>query len=75
MEKEVDFVAVNGNETTYYQVSATVLDENTLARELAPLQKIADNYPKILLTLDYIGAGSNFDGITQLNLIDWLLAE
>lgn len=75
IEKEVDFVAVNGNETTYYQVSATVLDENTLARELAPLQKIADNYPKILLTLDYIGAGSNFDGINQLNLIDWLLAE
>jgi len=52
---------------------ATVLDETTLGRELEPLQKIPDNYPKFLLTLDEIGAGSNYDGIKQINLIDWLL--
>jgi Predicted ATPase (AAA+ superfamily) len=74
-EKEVDFVATDGSGITYYQVSATVLDENTLNRELAPLQKISDNHPKILLTLDDIMANANYDGIKQINIIDWLLRK
>ncbi len=74
-EKEVDFVAVDSDSVTYYQVAASVLDEDTLKRELDPLQKINDNHPKILLTLDEIGAGANYDGIRQYNLIDWLLNE
>ena len=72
-EKEVDFVATNMNEVEYYQVSASVLDEKTLERELAPLKEIKDNYPKILLTLDDIGNGANYEGIRQINVIDWLL--
>lgn len=72
-EKEVDFVAANMNEVEYYQVSASVLDEKTLERELAPLQEIKDNYPKTLLTLDEIGNGANYEGIKQINVIDWLL--
>lgn len=74
-EKEVDFVATNMNEVEYYQVSASVLDEQTLKRELAPLQDIQDHYPKILLTLDDIGNGVNYAGIKQMNIIDWLLQE
>lgn len=74
-EKEVDFVAVGVNGTEYYQVSASVLDENTLARELAPLEAINDNYPKTLLTLDDIGNGMDYRGIKQVNVIDWLLNE
>ena len=72
-EKEVDFVATNMNEVEYYQVCASVLDEKTLERELAPLKEIKDNYPKILLTLDDIGNGANYEGIRQINVIDWLL--
>lgn len=72
-EKEVDFVATNMNEVEYYQVCASVLDEKTLERELAPLKEIKDNYPKILLTLDDIGKGANYEGIRQINVIDWLL--
>lgn len=72
-EKEIDFVANDFDETTYYQVSASVLDENTLQRELAPFEAIHDNYPKILLTLDDIGSGINYKGIKQVNVIDWLL--
>lgn len=74
-EKKVDFVATEGNEVTYYQVSASVLDESTMKRELKPLQQIPDHHPKILLTLDEIGAGANYDGIRQLNLINWLLEK
>lgn len=72
-EKEIDFVAVSSNEVEYYQVSASVLDETTLMRELAPLKEIKDNYPKTLLTLDEIGNGANYEGIRQINIIDWLL--
>jgi predicted AAA+ superfamily ATPase len=78
-EKEVDFVTngVTGAAGTagvsYYQVSATVLDENTLRRELEPLQKIQDNYPNYLLTLDEYMPAANYGGILQMNIIDWLL--
>lgn len=41
-EKKVDFVASSTDGITYYQVSATVLDETTLTRELEPLQKIPE---------------------------------
>jgi len=67
---EVDFVAVRDRKTEYYQVSASVLDENTLQRELAPFQYIRDNYPKFLITLDDFTGDHN--GIPQVNLIDWL---
>lgn len=72
-EKEVDFVANNSEGIVYYQVAATVLNEETLKRELEPLQKIPDHHPKLLLTLDEIGAGANYDGIRQVNLISWLM--
>ncbi len=70
---EVDFVARKLDSVLYVQVSASVLDEATLERELRPLQMIKDHHSKILLSLDEIGAQRNFDGIPQLNLIDWLL--
>ncbi|SEH37565.1 hypothetical protein SAMN05216583_1387 [Selenomonas sp. KH1T6] len=68
---EVDFVATKPTETKYFQVSATVLDEKTLERELAPLRKIPDHYSKILLTMDrsYI---TDYNGIKQVNIVDFL---
>ncbi len=72
---EVDFVAVSPGEICYYQVAASTLDENTLHRELSPLKKIPDNYPKFLLTLDVIFGTANYEGIRKINAIDWLLNE
>ncbi len=72
-ENEIDFVCHGMDDILYVQVSASVLDEKTLQRELFPLQKIRDNHPKLLLTLDEIGAGANHNGIRQYYLIDWLL--
>jgi len=74
-DKEVDFVAASHEGLIYYQVSASVLDENTLRRELAPLQAIQDNYPKILLSLDDIGSGKSHEGIQQKNLLQWLITS
>jgi len=70
---EVDFVAKNADGIVYYQVAATVLDQNTLKREIESLNKIDDHYPKILLTLDEIGTGIMDKGIKHLNALDWLL--
>ncbi len=72
-DKEVDFVVLNGEKVEYYQVALTVLDENTLKRELEPLKKIKDSYPKYLITLDEIGVNTNYDGIKVLNGLEWLL--
>jgi predicted AAA+ superfamily ATPase len=72
-EKEIDFVATRGSETAYYQVAATTLDENTLARELEPLKKTGDDHPKYLLTLDEYEREANYAGIQKMHIIDWLL--
>ncbi len=74
-EKEVDFVATNIEGILYVQVSASVLDASTLKRELAPLESISDHHPKILLTLDAVTSGTNFNGIRHIYLLDWLLEE
>lgn len=71
---EVDFVAMDNRGMTYYQVSATVRDEQTLKRELASLQGINDHYPKILLTLDE-DPEMSYDGIRRVNALDWLLRK
>lgn len=70
---EIDFVALKSDETAYFQVSATTLDETTLNRELAPFKKVRDNYPKTLLTLDTLFADANYEGVRKRNVIDWLL--
>lgn len=70
---EVDFVAIKPNETLYYQVAATTLEEATLKRELAPFRKIADNYPKTLLTLDELFGEADYEGVQKRNVLDWLL--
>ena len=69
---EIVFVAKNSKETIYYQVSLTTREDSTLERELTPLQKINDNYQKIILTMDD-DLDTDFDGIRKINVIDWLL--
>lgn len=69
---EVDFVAIDENNLTYYQVAATVRDEATLKRELASLQQINDQYPKYILTLDE-DPTADYNGIKRINVLKWLV--
>lgn len=69
--EEVDFVAQKGDNKVYYQVAATILDPATFEREIRPLKKITDNYPKYILSMDELPLGE--DGINQVNMIDFLL--
>lgn len=71
-ELEVDFVAMDEKQTVYFQVAATVRDERTLQRELAPLQKINDHYQKRILTLDE-DPEADYDGIRRINALEWLM--
>ncbi len=74
-KNEIDFVIVNSNEIEYYQVALTVLDENTLKRELDTFKNIKDNYPKYLITLDDVMVNTDYDGIKVVNALEWLLEE
>ncbi len=69
---EVDFVAQDNKGIIYFQVALTIHDENTLKRELRPLQAIQDHYPKIILTMDE-EPEEQYDGIRRINARDWLL--
>lgn len=69
---EVDFVATKTDEKLYVQVTESMVSEEVRRRELAPLQKIRDNYEKIVLSMD-TGLDSSYDGIKSLDLIQWLL--
>lgn len=69
--KEVDFVALKGDEKIYFQVSYDISDSATLAREITPLLSIKDAYPKYLLTHTH-QPEQNYEGIHILDLSDWL---
>ena len=70
---EVDFVVIDySGYTSYYQVSWTTENADTLERELASLRAIKDSTPKYLLTTD-VDFNPVYDGIRKLNVIDWML--
>ena len=69
---EVDFIATKADDKLYVQVTESMASEDVRRRELAPLQKINDNYEKIVLSLD-TGLDASYDGIKSINLINWLL--
>ena len=73
-QAEVDFIATRADDKLYIQVTESMTNEDTHRRELAPLQKIKDNYEKIVLSLD-TGMDTSYDGIKSLNLIDWLIDQ
>lgn len=70
--QEVDFIATTADDKLYIQVTESMQSEDVRSRELAPLQKIRDNYEKIVLSLEP-GLDTSYDGIKSLNLVDWLL--
>ena len=71
---EIDFVAENQGGLKYFQVSLTVRDAKVLERELRSLQRTGDHYPKYLITMD-MDLSSDYDVITKINVIDWLLEK
>ena len=71
-KKEIDFVAVRENRKTYIQVANDISDSSTFDRETAPLLKISDGYPKILIARTY-QPETDYQGIRIIDAADWLL--
>lgn len=71
---EVDFIATKADDKTYIQVTESMTSEEVRKRELAPLQKISDNYEKIVLSMNP-GMDSSYEGIKSMDLIEWLISE
>lgn len=71
-KKEIDFVAIKRNEKIYIQVANSVDDPDTFQREIDPLMKIKDNYPKMILARTHQEAYQH-EGIQIVDVADWLL--
>lgn len=71
---EIDFIAEKPNDKRYIQVTESMQSTQTKERELRSLQRIQDNYEKIVLSMDRSFITS-YEGIKSLHLVDWLLAE
>lgn len=69
---EVDFIATKADDKMYVQVTESMTSDEVRRRELAPLQKISDNYEKIVLSMN-TGMDASYEGIKSINLIDWLV--
>lgn len=71
--QEIDFVAKKGGDKIYVQAAYLLADEGTIEREFAVLEKVPDNYPKYVVTMDEIDRSRN--GIKNKNVREFLLME
>ncbi len=69
---EVDFIAEKSGSRIYFQVTYLLASKETEEREFKPLEKINDNYPKIVLSMDKIW-GDERNGMLRKNIVDFLL--
>jgi len=70
-----DFAFPDTEKTGYYQITVSVQDKAVFTRKLSVLERIRDNHPKYILSLDETPFYSNYNGIIRKNLIDWLLEK
>lgn len=69
--REIDFIAEKNSERIYIQVAHLLTDETVIEREFGNLEKIKDNHPKLVVSLDDISLG-NKSGITHVQAWNWI---
>ena len=69
---EIDFVARRNDEQLYVQVAYLLSSDDTVQREFGNLAMIRDNYPKIVVSMDELYGGTNYEGIRHIHLRDFL---
>ena len=73
-QKEVDFVAAKQGQRLYIQVSDDISQESTFEREITPLRKIRDAYPKAIIAKTGHET-TDWDGIKVIDLGRWLMGQ
>lgn len=71
---KIDFISHKSDNVYYFQVTASMVEESTYTREMAPRKAISDNYLETVITLDRYTPGS-YEEIHVVNAIDWLLDQ
>lgn len=72
-DKEIDFVCDRHGERIYVQVAYLLASDETVQREFGAYDKVSDNYPKYVVSMDEFDMSRN--GIRHCNIRDFLLAE
>jgi predicted AAA+ superfamily ATPase len=72
-DKEIDFVAQKKSEILYVQVTYLLSSQKTIDREFGNLQKIHNNYPKMVVSMDRSSAAT-FEGIKHLHIRDFCMS-
>lgn len=70
-KKEIDFVAIKRDQKLYIQVANNIDDPDTFQREVDPLMKIRDAYPRIILART-MQETWQYEGIQIIDVADWL---
>lgn len=71
-QAEIDFVAERHGERLYIQVAYLLAEPGTIEREFGNLERIPDNFPKLVLSMDELGPDQR-NGIRRQHLVDFLL--
>ena len=72
-DKEIDFVCEDQGNKLYIQVAYLLASEDTIEREFGVYDRVRDNFPKYVITLDEFDMSRN--GIKHRNIRDFLLQE
>jgi len=70
--REVDFIAMKGDERIYIQVTYLLATSEVVEREYHTLLAVGDAYPKLVLSMDRVPIGPR-DGIRHQYIPDFLL--
>jgi len=68
---EIDFIVMDGEKRSYFQVAYLLADPKVIKREFGAFDSVDDNYPKYVLSMDKYDFSR--DGIIHMNIIDFLL--
>lgn len=72
--KEIDFMAEKEGKKIYIQVAYLINDDATKEREFGNLLEIADNYQKIVVSMDKM-IGDDYKGVKHYQIVDFLLDD
>jgi hypothetical protein len=72
---EIDFIATMGSRKYYLQSAFSLPDEAKIKQEKASLLKVNDSFKKLIIVNDMMNIRRDEDGITTMNVYDFLLNE